>query len=187
MLYFQNDIRNNLKSGYPNEGQPAFITGGKRDINTIFKNLIAQPTNFEADNPGDVIQYIAAHDNLTLFDIIAQSIKKDPSKAENYAEIHRRLRLGNLMVLTAQGTPFIHLVRSMDVPNNSWTQPTKLLFQRIRFQTNLTCCVIKTAIHLSIHTSSMTLMTLAMLSTSLTGPRQQIKKHILKMSRVVTT
>ncbi|MCY7078220.1 pullulanase [Streptococcus oralis] len=105
---FSDDIRNNLKSGYPNEGQPAFITGGKRDINTIFKNLIAQPTNFEADNPGDVIQYIAAHDNLTLFDIIAQSIKKDPSKAENYAEIHRRLRLGNLMVLTAQGTPFIH-------------------------------------------------------------------------------
>ncbi|MFS9312935.1 pullulanase [Streptococcus oralis] len=105
---FSDDIRNNLKSGYPNEGQPAFITGGKRDINTIFKNLIAQPTNFDADNPGDVIQYIAAHDNLTLFDIIAQSIKKDPSKAENYAEIHRRLRLGNLMVLTAQGTPFIH-------------------------------------------------------------------------------
>ncbi|MFS9068994.1 pullulanase [Streptococcus infantis] len=105
---FSDDIRNNLKSGYPNEGQPAFITGGKRDINTIFKNLIAQPTNFVADSPGDVIQYIAAHDNLTLFDIIAQSIKKDPSKAENYAEIHRRLRLGNLMVLTAQGTPFIH-------------------------------------------------------------------------------
>lgn len=105
---FSDDIRNNLKSGYPNEGQPAFITDGKRDINTIFKNLIAQPTNFEADSPGDVIQYIAAHDNLTLFDIIAQSIKKDPSKAENYAEIHRRLRLGNLMVLTAQGTPFIH-------------------------------------------------------------------------------
>ena len=105
---FSDDIRNNLKSGYPNEGQPAFITGGKRDINTIFKNLIAQPTNFEADSPGDVIQYIAAHDNLTLFDIITQSIKKDPSKAENYTEIHRRLRLGNLMVLTAQGTPFIH-------------------------------------------------------------------------------
>lgn len=105
---FSDDIRNNLKSGYPNEGQPAFITGGKRDINTIFKNLTAQPTNFEADSPGDVIQYIAAHDNLTLFDIIAQSIKKDPSKAENHSEIHCRLRLGNLMVLTAQGTPFIH-------------------------------------------------------------------------------
>ena len=105
---FSDDIRNTLKSGYPNEGTPAFITGGKRDINKVFDNIKAQPTNFEADSPGDVIQYIAAHDNLTLFDIIAQSIKKDPSKPENNAEIHRRLRLGNLMVLTAQGTPFIH-------------------------------------------------------------------------------
>ncbi len=61
-----------------------------------------------ADDPGDVIQYIVAHDNLTLFDIIAQSIKKDPSVAENYTEIHQRQRLGNLLVLTAQGTPFIH-------------------------------------------------------------------------------
>jgi len=105
---FSDDVRNNLKSGYPNEGQPAFITNGKRKIATIFKNLIAQPTNFEADSPGDVIQYIAAHDNLTLFDIIAQSIKKDPSIPANNAEIHRRLRLGNLLVLTAQGTPFLH-------------------------------------------------------------------------------
>jgi len=105
---FSDDIRNTLKSGYPNEGTPAFITGGKRDINKVFDNIKAQPTNFEADSPGDVIQYIAAHDNLTLFDIIAQSIKKDPSKPENNAEIHRRLRLGNLMILTAQGTPFIH-------------------------------------------------------------------------------
>ena len=61
-----------------------------------------------ADDPGDVIQYIAAHDNLTLFDIIAQSIKKDPSIAENDTEIHQRQRLGNLLVLTSQGTPFIH-------------------------------------------------------------------------------
>ena len=85
---FSDDIRNTLKSGYPNEGTPAFITGGKRDINKVFDNIKAQPTNFEADSPGDVIQYIAAHDNLTLFDIIAQSIKKDPSKPENNAEIH---------------------------------------------------------------------------------------------------
>ncbi|SDB32245.1 pullulanase, extracellular [Streptococcus henryi] len=105
---FSDDIRNNLKSGYPNEGQPAFITGGAKDLATIFSNIKAQPTNFEADDPGDVIQYIAAHDNLTLFDIIAQSIKKDPSVAENYEEIHRRLRLGNTIVLTSQGTIFLH-------------------------------------------------------------------------------
>lgn len=105
---FSDDVRNTLKSGYPNEGTPAFITGGKRNIETVFNNIKAQPTNFEADSPGDVIQYIAAHDNLTLFDIIAQSIKKDPAVPANDKEIHRRLRLGNLIVLTAQGTPFLH-------------------------------------------------------------------------------
>lgn len=105
---FSDDIRNTLKSGYPNEGAPAFITGGKRNVEDVFKNIKAQPTNFEADDPGDVIQYIAAHDNLTLFDVIVQSIKKDPAIAANNQEIHRRLRLGNLMILTSQGTSFLH-------------------------------------------------------------------------------
>lgn len=105
---FSDDIRNLLKSGYPNEGQPAFLTNGSRSINGIFSNIKGQPTNFTADDPGDVIQYIEAHDNLTLFDIIAQSIKKDPSIAENNAEIHRRLRLGNLIIMTSQGTAFVH-------------------------------------------------------------------------------
>ncbi|VTS12486.1 pullulanase [Streptococcus pseudoporcinus] len=105
---FSDDIRNLLKSGYPNEGQPAFLTNGRRSINGIFSNIKGQPTNFKADDPGDVIQYIEAHDNLTLFDIIAQSIKKDPSIAKNNSEIHRRLRLGNLIIMTSQGTAFIH-------------------------------------------------------------------------------
>lgn len=75
---FSDDIRNTLKSGYPNEGTPAFITNGKQDIEKVFRNIKAQPTNFVADDPGDVVQYIAAHDNLPLADIIAQSIKKRP-------------------------------------------------------------------------------------------------------------
>lgn len=105
---FSDDMRNTLKSGYPKEGTPAFLTGGKQAILKVFANIKAQPTNFEADSPGDVIQYIEAHDNLTLYDIIAQSIKKDPSKPANAVEILRRQRLGNLMVLTSQGTAFLH-------------------------------------------------------------------------------
>ena len=31
-------------------GTPAFIAGGKRDINKVFDNIKAQPTNFEADS-----------------------------------------------------------------------------------------------------------------------------------------
>lgn len=103
---FSDEFRNELKSGFGSEGEPRFLTGGARNIQTIFNNLTAKPGNFITDDPGDVVPYIAAHDNLTLHDVIAQSIKKDPKiHAE---EIHQRIRLGNLMVLTAQGTPFIH-------------------------------------------------------------------------------
>ncbi|SDC30062.1 pullulanase, extracellular [Pelagirhabdus alkalitolerans] len=103
---FSDEFRNELKSGFGSEGEPRFITGGARNVEQIFDNLTANPHNFEATNPGDVVPYIAAHDNLTLHDVIAQSIQKDPK--DHQEEIHDRIRLGNLMVLTAQGTPFIH-------------------------------------------------------------------------------
>ena len=103
---FSDEFRNELKSGFGSEGEPRFITGGARNIQQIFDNLTANPHNFKATNPGDVVPYIAAHDNLTLHDVIAQSIKKDPDNHQD--EIHKRIRLGNLMTLTAQGTAFLH-------------------------------------------------------------------------------
>jgi pullulanase len=105
---FSDEIRNELKSGFGSEGEPRFITGGARDINTIFKNIKGQPGNTADDDPGDMVQYIEAHDNMTLYDVIAQSIKKDPAKPENNLEIHKRIRVGNSIILTSQGTAFLH-------------------------------------------------------------------------------
>lgn len=104
---FSDEFRNELKSGYGSEGEPRFITGGARSIQTIFNNIKAQPGNTPADDPGDMVQYIEAHDNLPLYDVIAQSIKKDPELPANDLEIHKRIRLGNLLVLTSQGTAFL--------------------------------------------------------------------------------
>ncbi len=105
---FSDEIRNDLKSGFGCEGEPRFLTGGAQNLERIFKNIKAQPTNYVAKGPGSVVQYIEAHDNLPLFDVIAQSRKKDPAISENEEEIHKRIRLGNLMVLTAQGIAFLH-------------------------------------------------------------------------------
>ncbi|MBT2644600.1 pullulanase [Bacillus sp. ISL-41] len=105
---FSDEIRNELKSGFGSEGEPRFLTGGARDINTIFNNIKGQPGNTADDDPGDMVQYIAAHDNLPLYDVIAQSIKKDPAIPENNFEIHKRIRLGNSLILTSQGTAFLH-------------------------------------------------------------------------------
>ncbi|WP_079505136.1 pullulanase [Mesobacillus jeotgali] len=105
---FSDEIRNELKSGFGSEGEPRFITGGARDINTIFNNIKGQPGNTADDDPGDMVQYIEAHDNLPLYDVIAQSIKKDPAIPENNLEIHKRIRVGNSIILTSQGTAFLH-------------------------------------------------------------------------------
>lgn len=105
---FSDEFRNELKSGFGSEGEPRFITGGARSITTIFNNIKAQAGNTKQDDPGDMVQYIEAHDNLPLYDIIAKSIKKNPSVPENNEEILKRVRLGNLLTLTSQGTAFLH-------------------------------------------------------------------------------
>tara|TARA_Y100001935_G_scaffold251458_1_gene253490 strand:- start:126713 stop:128998 length:2286 start_codon:yes stop_codon:yes gene_type:complete len=103
---FSDEMRNEIKSGYGSEGEARFITGGARDIQTIYNQVIAKPSNMTEDDPGDVLQYIAAHDNLTLHDVIAYSADLDPATKEN--EIQKRIRLGNAIILTSQGIAFIH-------------------------------------------------------------------------------
>jgi len=103
---FSDEMRNEIKSGYGSEGEARFITGGARSIETIFNNIIAKPSNTSEDDPGDILQYIAAHDNLTLHDVIAHSTNLDP--AINEDEIQKRIRLGNAILLTSQGATFIH-------------------------------------------------------------------------------
>ena len=103
---FSDEVRNELKSGFGIEGQPRFVTAGQRPVQRIYENVQARPNNVSEDDPGDIVQYIAAHDNLTLHDVIALSIKKDPSLHQE--EILRRQRLANALLLTLQGIIFLH-------------------------------------------------------------------------------
>lgn len=103
---FSDDYRNMMKSGFGAEGEPRFITGGPVNSDRIIDNLKAQPQNFKADDPGDVVTYIESHDNMTVHDVIAIATGSDPDLKQE--EIQKRLRLGNLMVLTSQGKVFLH-------------------------------------------------------------------------------
>jgi secreted pullulanase len=103
---FSDDYRNMMKSGFGAETEPRFLTGGEMDIDRIIDNIKAQPHNFEADDPGDVVNYIESHDNMTVHDVIAIATGSDPDLDEE--EIQKRLRLGNLTLLTSQGIIFLH-------------------------------------------------------------------------------
>ncbi|MCR2806004.1 pullulanase X25 domain-containing protein [Paenibacillus soyae] len=105
---FSDEFRNELKSGYGFEGESRFLTGGARHIATLFQNIKAQPHNTPADSPGDMVQYLEAHDNLTLHDVIALTLRADPNDPAHASDIHRRIRLGHVLLLTAQGTAFLH-------------------------------------------------------------------------------
>lgn len=78
-----------------------------------------QPAGYTAD-PQEVINYIEAHDNDTLFDGI--QLKAAPSA--NVAERVRMQNLGISVVLLSEGVPFIHagaeLLRSKSLDRNSY-------------------------------------------------------------------
>ena len=105
---FSDEMRNEMKSGFMSEGEPRFLSGGPRNIKMMFNNIKGQPSNFKTSSPGSVVQYIEAHDNLTVFDVLAKATKLDPEIPECYKELHKRIRLGLAFVLTSQGTAFIH-------------------------------------------------------------------------------
>jgi pullulanase-type alpha-1,6-glucosidase len=88
------------------------VEGGQFQFN-------GQPVGYTAD-PQEVVNYIEAHDNDTLFDAIHL-------KAANSASLDDRVRMQNLgisIVTLSQGVPFIHagaeLLRSKSLDRNSY-------------------------------------------------------------------
>ncbi len=78
-----------------------------------------QPTGYTAD-PQEVVNYIEAHDNETLFD----SIQLKAASSANIADRVRMQNLGLSIVTLSEGVPFIHagaeLLRSKSLDRNSY-------------------------------------------------------------------
>ncbi|BDU49458.1 type I pullulanase [Haliovirga abyssi] len=108
---FSDSYRDVLKAGGFHEGEKAFLTKGRQRVKDVFENIVGRATNFTADDPGDSVQYISAHDGLTWHDTVAYTVRLDSEKDK--AEIYKRLKLGNLIVLTSQGVAFLHAGEEM--------------------------------------------------------------------------
>lgn len=106
---FNDEIRDLMKAGGFNEQGKGFLTRQGPNTEKLFKNILGQPqANYKADDPGDNLQYLVAHDGLTLRDTIAHNAKLDDSDPVQKAELIKRIKLGNFTLLTSQGIAFLH-------------------------------------------------------------------------------
>ncbi len=116
---FNDDFRDAIK-GDRNGGAPGFIQNGDR-IENIRHGITGGISDW-AVNPTDAVTYCAAHDNLTIWDKIAQAA---PTASP---EVKKRMQcFAGLLVLTSQGMPFLHagqeLCRTKGGNHNSYNAP----------------------------------------------------------------
>ena len=97
-------FRNIVISGGAELAKPRFATGGAESVKSMFMQLQARPMEpMRTDQPVDLVQYLGDHRGLSLLDAIAMAINVDPDKQVAQAELHRRLRLVNTLLLSSQG------------------------------------------------------------------------------------
>jgi pullulanase len=106
---FSDDIRDSVKGNVFDFYDRGFINGGMGLEENIRFGVVAATSHNQILNmkswaaaPGQSINYVSCHDNLTFWD------KLSISNAEDSAELRERMnRLGSAIIFMSQGVPFI--------------------------------------------------------------------------------
>lgn len=86
---------------------PGFVMGGGADPERLRKSVLGWIDSAQGvgdgtmDSPAETINYISAHDNLTLWDRVARSLPANEAHQES------AVRLAGAAVLLSQGVPFL--------------------------------------------------------------------------------
>ncbi len=121
---FNDHFRNAIK-GLSDTEDPAFVQGSSSEdtAGSICRGLEGSIQDFSQE-PGETINYVTCHDNLVLRD------KLEISSEPNKDALKRMVKLSGLLVLVAQGIPFLHsgmeIYRTKQHCKNSYNQPDSL-------------------------------------------------------------
>lgn len=124
---FNDHFRDAIK-GSNNDGQFGFVQRPNGQLAGKIKNGMEGAVNRQAGgfalNPAETINYVACHDNKTLFD------KLNEDKQASAKTKARWQRLANAFVLLSQGIPFLHagqdFHRSKIGEHNSYNSPDRI-------------------------------------------------------------
>jgi pullulanase len=132
---FSDDVRDGIKGSVFEDKSTGFVSGAKDTeesikfgvVGSIFHESIDyMQVNYSdtawSNEPWQAISYVSCHDNHTLFDKL--SISRPDASADEIKAMHK---LANAIVLTTQGTPFLHagveMMRTKGGEHNSYNKP----------------------------------------------------------------
>lgn len=135
---FNDDLRDGLKGSVFDDQSLGFVSGAKNKQESIkfgIAGAIQHPdVNYKSINysntpwtnePWQSINYVSCHDNHTLFDKL--KISRPDADVETLIAMHK---LANAIVLTSQGTPFLHagveMLRTKNGEHNSYNLPDSI-------------------------------------------------------------
>jgi len=101
---FNDDFRNVLK-GSPDGTDKGYISTGT-DIYNVMKGIEGSMDWSYGNSATQTINYVSAHDNLTLYDKLIASYGR--TTYGYFADLDYESRLANSIVLLSQGVPFLH-------------------------------------------------------------------------------
>lgn len=118
--FFNDFFRDNVKGSVFSSADKGFING-KPNLEDEIKTCILG-SNHLFLSPTQSINYVCCHDNLTLFDKLICTNKKDPESVRI-----DMLKLAFITIFTSQGIPFLQsgseFCRSKDCIENSYSSP----------------------------------------------------------------
>ena len=130
--HFNDTIRDGIKGSVFNASEIGYAQGKLSAISSVKSGVVGQVAydataggGWGAVDPGVSVNYVEAHDNLTLFDKLQASMPKASA-----AERQRVFELSSSMAILAQGLPFIHagqeFMRSKGGNDNSYNAGDKV-------------------------------------------------------------
>ncbi len=132
---FSDDIRDGIKGSVFDDKSTGFVSGATNTEESIKFGIVGAIMRDDIDykavnysdsawtnDPWQAISYVSCHDNHTLYDKL--TISRPEASAEDIKAMHK---LANAIVLTSQGTPFLHagveLMRTKGGEHNSYNKP----------------------------------------------------------------
>lgn len=107
---FNDDTRDAIKGPYNKLEEPGFVNGGvdfEEKIKRAVCGLLDEQWTEQPRSPKQLINYVSAHDNSTLWDKLVDSVKKNGDYLTKYEDLLAMNKLTAAIVQFSKGIPFM--------------------------------------------------------------------------------